>query len=176
MSTHATERFLVPRMDAVEKSTGAATYTEDLPSKSFISPDGSVFEGEYLNCVFQIWEKRAEKRTKMLNYRSEDFDFVRPDNVSEILLKNAYNRELKPVFSVDENKLIVIRTHGSRAGEVLEGLQYNPRTVQWILPKKDGVEDRLNRTNFTSFKDSNAYIPSLSPAEIAYSYDNSLFL
>ena len=31
MSTHATERFLVPRMDAVEKSTGAATYTEDLP-------------------------------------------------------------------------------------------------------------------------------------------------
>lgn len=31
MSTDATERFLVPRMDAVEKSTGAATYTEDLP-------------------------------------------------------------------------------------------------------------------------------------------------
>jgi hypothetical protein len=148
-------------------------YSEEMPKISFVSPRGTVFEGEYLNCVFQIWERRDLKRQKMLNYRSDDFDFVKPTNVREILAKNAYNRDLNPEFSVDTSKLITIRTHGSRAGEILENYWQNPRTVQWILPKSYGVKEKLQQADFSDYLKSNAYIPSIAPAEIAWCYDIS---
>ena len=148
-------------------------YSEELPKKSFMSPDGTPFEGEYLNCVFQIWERCEETRKKMLNYRSDDFDFIRPRNIREILAKNAYNRELKPEFSVDLEKLITIRTHGSRAGEILEDYHQNPRTAQWIVPKTPLVKEKLRQVDFSDYLTSNAYVPSLSPAEIAWCYDIS---
>ena len=111
----------------------------------------------------------------MLNYRSDDFDFVKPTNVSEILAKNAYNRDLKPEFSVDPFKLITIRTHGSKAGRiVLNGYWQNPRTVQWILPKADGVLKKIQKVDFSDYTKNNAYIPSIAPAEIAWCYDISL--
>ena len=148
-------------------------YSEELPKTSFVSPSGTVFEGEYLNCVFQIWERRDAVRDKMLKYRSGDFEFVRPTNVAKILAKNAYNRELKPEFATDPSELITIRTHGSRAGEIEENYWHNPRTVQWILPKAYGVKEKLQQTDFSDYLKSNAYIPSIAPAEIAYCYDIS---
>ena len=146
-------------------------YSEELSKKSFMSPDGTPFEGEYLNCVFQIWERRNDARKKMLNYRSDAFDFIRPTNIREILAKNAYNRKLKPEFSVDLEKLITIRTHGSRAGEILEDYHQNPRTAQWIVPKTPLVKEKLRQVDFSDYLTSNAYVPSLSPAEIAWCYD-----
>ena len=107
----------------------------------------------------------------MLNYRSDAFDFIRPTNIREILAKNAYNRELKPEFSVDLEKLITIRTHGSRAGEILEDYHQNPRTAQWIVPKTPLVKEKLRQVDFSDYLTSNAYVPSLSPAEIAWCYD-----
>ena len=148
-------------------------YSEELPKTSFVSPSGTVFEGEYLNCVFQIWERRADTRPKRLKYRSDDFEFVRPTNVREILAKNAYNRDLKPEFATDPSELITIRTHGSRAGEILENYWQNPRTAQWILPKSYGVKEKLQQVDFSDYLKSNAYIPSIAPAEIAWCYDIS---
>jgi len=148
-------------------------YSAEMPKTSFVSPSGTVFEGEYLNCVFQIWERRDAVRDKMLKYRSGDFEFVRPTNVAKILAKNAYNRELKPEFATDPSELITIRTHGSRAGEIEENYWHNPRTVQWILPKAYGVKEKLQQTDFSDYLKSNAYIPSIAPAEIAYCYDIS---
>jgi len=148
-------------------------YSEELPKISFVSPSGTVFEGQYLNCVFQIWERRDTVRDKMLKYRSTDFKFVRPTNVAKILAKNAYNRKLKPKFATDPSELITIRTHGSRAGEILENYWQNPRTVQWILPIGSGVKEKLQQVDFSDYLKSNAYIPSLAPAEIAWCYDIS---
>ena len=147
------------------------SHSEKLPSTSFYAPSGEKFAGDYLNCVFQIWEKRDYQRPKMGNYRSDDFYFVRPTNEREILKHNAYDRETKPIFDVEENKIITIRTHGSRAGEVLEKTHYNPRTVVWLIPKKEGVKEKLLEVDYSLFTKSNAYVPSLSPAEIAYCYD-----
>ena len=149
-------------------------YSEELPKKSFMSPDGTPFEGEYLNCVFQIWGKRENKREKMLKYRSDDFEFIRPTNVREILAKNAYNREIKPQFSVDPFELITIRTHGSKAGDVLDSWWSNPRTTAWILPKVEGVKEKLWQTDFSDYTERCAYVPSISPGEIAYCYDITL--
>jgi len=148
-------------------------YSEELPKTSFVSPSGTVFEGEYLNCVFQIWERRDTAREKRLKYRSDDFEFVRPTNVREILAKNAYNRDLKPEFATDPSELITIRTHGSRAGKILENYWQNPRTAQWILPKSYGVKEKLQQVDFSDYLKSNAYIPSIAPAEIAWCYDIS---
>ena len=146
-------------------------YSEELPKTSFISPSGAVFEGGYLNCVFQIWERRAKVREKMLKYRSADFEFVRPLNMKAILAKNAYNREMKPEFAMGPEELITIRTHGSRAGKIVENYWQNPRTVQWILPKAYGVKEKLQQTDFSDYLKSNAYVPSIAPAEIAWCYD-----
>lgn len=147
-------------------------YNTKLPAVSFMTPEGKDYEDGNLNCVFQIWQRSDRPRKKMLHYRSNDFEFVRPKNVNVILAKNSYDRETKPVFDVDEEKLITIRTHGSQAGKILSGIHYNPRTVAWILPKVEGVENNLRKTDFSLYFENNAYTPSLSPSEISYSYDS----
>ncbi len=148
-------------------------YSEELPKTSFVSPDGNVFDGGYLNCVFQIWERRENKREKMLNYRSDSFEFIRPTNVSEILKENAYNRDIVPRFPVKPTVLIPIRTHGSKAGQILDHWWHNPRTTAWILPKTFTVEEKLSQLDFSEYTTKCAYVPSISPAEIAWTYDVS---
>lgn len=179
-STHITDTiaFIVPSSwknkffihDKLDLSYHLS-YNGKLPSPSFYAPSGKKFSGDYLNCVFQIWEKKDYKRPLMSDYRSEDFIFVRPTNEREILKQNAYDRKLKPTFEVDENSLITVRTHGSRAGEVLDTFHHNPRTVVWLVPQKDGVKDKLSKTDYSAFTESNAYVPCLSSGEIAYCYD-----
>jgi len=144
----------------------------DLPKIAFQTVEGEDHDGKYLNCVFQIWEKKDFERQKMLEYRSKDFEFIRAKNQSEILKYDSYNRDMKPEFNEDPNELITIRTHGTLAGRILNGTDYNPRHVAYIKPLTEGVKENFEKVSFVEFTSANAFVPSLSQAEIAWCYDN----
>jgi hypothetical protein len=124
-------------------------YVEDVPKIAFYDSEGNKHEGGYLKTQFQIWEKRKERRPLLQNYRSSLFKFV----------------------TKDKNPDLAFRTHGSNAGKILEGFDYNPRTTAFIKLIENRAKEGLEKADFSYYLDSTSYIPCLAPAEIAMSVD-----
>jgi len=115
-------------------------YSEIIPPNTFLL-DG---EPHSVPCVFQIWQKSDTPRKD----RKADLD--------EFLISVAPNE-------AD----FAIRRVGGRAGQILEGLDYNKNTTYFFKEAKEGVLDTLKKIDFSSVVKNTAGVRSLSKTEIA---------
>lgn len=117
-------------------------YSEVLPSRSFLL-DGEPYS---VPCVFQIWQKHNEPRKD------------RKANLDEFLK------------SVPPNEAdFAMRRVGGRAGQILEGFDYNRNTTYFFKEMKEGVFDTLKTIDFSVTVKNTAGVRSLSKEEIAES-------
>ncbi len=132
------------------------TQTLTLPRDAFEKPDGTPYEEGMMQCEFQIWERKEKQREKRQKYRSSLFSFV----------------------TQDKDHDVVIRTHGSKAGTLLEPTgDWNFRTCAFIKihdGKALKTLKALEKNGYDYYKYSTAYIPCIAPAEIAVCVDEYL--
>jgi hypothetical protein len=124
-------------------------YTTPVPRVAFEDADGKVHDGGHLKTEFHIYKRLQHDRPKFNNYRSKEILFVRKS----------------------DNPDIAIRTHGSYAGQVLDGTDYNPRTTAFIKLKSERALNALKNADYSYWLNATSYIPCISPAEISYSVD-----
>lgn len=124
-------------------------YSTPVPLVAFEDADGNVHDGGHLKTEFHIYKRMHHDRKKYNNYRSKEIEFVRKEEAPDI----------------------AIRTHGSNAGQVLVGIDYNPRTTAFIKLKSERALDALKNADYSYWLKATSYIPCISPAEISYSID-----
>ena len=123
-----------------------------VPLVAFEDAEGNPHTGGYLRTEFHIYRRRDDLRPLFNKYRSNQFIFV----------------------DKNDDPDIAIRTHGSNAGQVLKGLDYNPRTTAFIKLLSYRSLDALKNADYSYWLDATSYIPCISPAEISYAVDDYL--
>ncbi len=111
----------------------------DLPKNSFLL-NGSEYD---VPCVFQIWKKLEKPRLIYKNHVSNYIEFVQKEEAE-----------------------FAIRRVGGRAGQVLNGTDYNPNSTYFCKESKKGVKEVLQKIDFSEFVNSTAGVRSLSKMEI----------
>jgi len=139
--------FIVP------KSFKKASIQNKLNEMFFLKSETNLPENAFLvngkpynvPCVFQIWKRSTRKRKKIRGFRTD----------------NSYI-----AFVPKEEAQFALRRVGGRAGQVLEGLDYNPVSTYFCKEKKKGVLFALKNIDFTEVVNSTAGVRSLSKGEI----------
>ena len=114
-------------------------------------------------CCFQIWERRDDKREKViLPQKSEDWEFLPMGPLDE-------NKQPTPPIGAS----FALKAYGANCGEVVtEGLdKLRPKSWHWIktrAPKK--LIDRFSKLNYSISKDT-ARQDSLGRAELVWLYN-----
>lgn len=115
----------------------------EMPAVSFYNDDGPI-EGGLLRTVFQVWEKRPEKRKKIA---IED---------------RGYIRKCGP-----NDADIAITLFGHSCGRVeTEFLRESNTTKGYFKISEDSVVEALKSVNFSVFSENTAYVKALSLPEI----------
>ena len=115
-------------------------YSEVLPNNSFILNG----EPHSVPCVFQIWQRQEEMRVSRKSDLKEFLHCVTKDRAD-----------------------FAMRRVGGRAGQILDGLDYNENTTYFFKEAKAGVLDMLKRIDFSGLVSNTAGVKSLSKAELA---------
>ena len=147
-----------------------------LTGECFHDENGNNHPDSHLKCVFQIWVYIGiEERKKRGGFRSNDFDFVFPknrwDRFKKIKGRSIFQKDVDAEWGLHKPEFL-IRTHGTKAGTILDGLNHSTRSSIGIVPKtNEPVKEILSHCDFSKFLESHAYIPSLTPAEISWIYE-----
>lgn len=97
---------------------------------------------------FQIWKKESFKRPEI----------------------DVENKFLK--FVKKEDAQFAIRRVGARAGQVLEGVEYNSSTTYFCREVVSGVKDIISKIDFTNEVESTSGVRSISKKEIILKLSN----
>lgn len=116
----------------------------DLPSQLYNLPDGS--QRVVKTCV-QMWERRNNNRPKMGHINYKDF-FTPVTKEKAIVSEGAF----------------AIRGQGSKAGEILDGLNHSPSSTRFLI----GSRDKLEQMDLSVIAGFTAGIPSIGYAEMAH--------
>jgi hypothetical protein len=119
-------------------------YDSDLPDETYTLPDKSK---RVVKTCFQLWERRTHPRAKLnsLNYSK----FVTALTKEQALItEGAY----------------AIRGQGSKAGKVLNGLDYSEASTRFLVGNQEIITS-LDLSKLASFT---AGIPSIGLTELAY--------
>ena len=114
---------------------------EDLPNLNFRLPDGST---KWVNCIFQMWERRSIPRKKIKD---------------QVKIKDYFTRLKSP-----EPGCYAFRTQGASAGKILEGLSHSPASTAFLK----GSRDRVEAHDWTKFSKNTAGIPAIGLLDVAY--------
>jgi hypothetical protein len=120
----------------------------DLPRNSFLL---NGFEYD-VPCVFQIW-KRLERKRLLYCY----------NNLSQYI-----------EFVSKRNAEFAIRRVGGRAGQVLDGTDYNPNSTYFCKANKKDMKEILQKIDFSEVVNSTAGVRSLSKLEIQVAIERYL--
>lgn len=113
----------------------------NLPNETYILPSG---EERYVRTCFQMWEYRPYKRMKFGTTSYEQFfRQVQRDEADYYL-----------------------RTQGSTAGQILDGLDYSPRTGRFMV----GSKERLLQHDWTKIARFASGAPSIGLHDIAWGF------
>ena len=111
----------------------------NLPDEAYILPSG---EQKYVRTCFQMWERRDYKRKKFGNTSYEEFFRQVPREEADYYL----------------------RTQGSTAGVILEGLDYNKNTGRWMK----GGQELILAHDWTKVARFASGAPSIGLHDIAW--------
>jgi hypothetical protein len=112
----------------------------DLPKNSFLL-DGNI--NYDVPCIFQIWKKLETPRHI---YKNRSLDLIQ--------------------FVQKEDAEFAIRRVGGRAGQLLDGMNYNYNSTYFCKENKKGVKKALQKIDFSEVVNSTAGVRSLSKMEI----------
>lgn len=117
----------------------------DMPKVAFYNDDGPI-QGGNLSTVFQVWERRAEKRQK-------------------ITVENRGYLENSTPTDAD----VAITFFGYSSGRIETEFERVPNTTKKYFKIKDqSVVTALQNVDFTRFNQNVSYTPALSILEINY--------
>ena len=125
----------------------------EMPANCFYLPDGSRKEKNVLKTVFQIWQKRPEKRKKI----------VIPDHG---LIEKV--KGLKSGDQVEADFSITVFGYSCGKVKKLNGPTPYKTTTYYFKTKKPEVVQVLAEMDFSNFYNNVAYVEALSLAEINY--------
>ena len=117
----------------------------DMPKVAFYNDDGAI-EGGNLSTVFQVWERRSEKREKIT---VEDRGYL--------------------TNSTPEEGDVAITFFGYSSGRIETDFERVPNTTKkYFKVKDDSVIEALKSVDYTRFNQNVSYTPALSILEINY--------
>lgn len=140
----------------------------DLPGDCFYLPGDDETNKGVLSTIFQIWEKREDRRQKI---KIPDNGLVTKIQPTKKLVQDRNGKLVKrPDQVVGANFEIVVFGHSAgRCREIDPKQVYDARTTMVYLniPRKD-VRDFLLKHDFSSYYENVAYVSALSMQEINY--------
>lgn len=125
----------------------------DMPNDCFYNPDQESKKG-VLNTVFQIWEKRDVKRSKI---QIPDHKLIKKIN------KNKQGEIVGANFS-----MVVFGHSCGRCEDVNDDVIPYKTTTMYMYIEKDEVKQALREIDFSCFYKNVAYVEALSIQEINY--------
>lgn len=125
----------------------------DMPNDCFYNPDQESKKG-VLNTVFQIWEKRDVKRSKI---QIPDHKLIKKIN------KNKQGEIVGANFS-----MVVFGHSCGRCEDVNDDVVPYKTTTMYMYIEKDEVKQALREIDFSCFYKNVAYVEALSIQEINY--------
>ena len=119
---------------------------KDLPTVCFYSTSGKEYSNENLRCVFQIWERRGERRPKIT---------VKDHGLIE-----------KTTFAKADIEMVIF---GWGCGKVIRDFDRKKKTTSiYLKVKNEEVIKALEQIDFSQFSENVAYTQALSLKEINY--------
>jgi hypothetical protein len=126
----------------------------DLPKNCFYLPDEQETKKNVLETVFQIWEKRSEKRQKIKVPNHGLVKKIKPD-------KN------KIIKGANFSMVVFGHSCGKCQDITAPEVSYKTTTMYFHIEKEE-VKEALKKINFSQFYNNVAYVQALSIEEINF--------
>lgn len=163
----------------------------DLPKDCFYLPENKTNEKGVLSTVFQIWERREEKRKKIKVPDHKLIKKIQPSKktvtshrkVDKVLYERAEDGSFVEVTDEFFNKVkvkrpnkvkganfqIIVFGHGcGKCKEITEPEVEAKTTTMYLQVEREDVKEALKSVNFSKFCKNVAYVEALSIQEINY--------
>lgn len=119
-------------------------HDSDLPDDTYTLPNGSQ---RIVNTCFQLWERREKPREKL-------------SSIDHTLFFSPLSKE----EALSHGSSYALRGQGSKAGQVLEGLDHSEASTRFLTGSREIIE----QMDFSKLASFTAGIPSIGFSELAH--------